>query len=285
MTKGLTPQAARSVVQRLKSWNWVKKGVRLVRPWRKATVTGNPSHDDGFPHEQAEALFEDNPFAMVVQAIFDQQDKSWKSLRAPLGLMTRIGHLDPKRIAVMKVSSLAAKIRIGVGPVAGSLHRMPNRMAAFLVGAAELVSSRYAGHADRIWTTPTTVVELQAAWDEVPGIGDGIAAMMTRDCLGRGFSPQVRMSRRHVAPKYDVHVVRVLHRIGLSDAPTRAAAELAVGKHSGDSPGDLDATWWIGFRWCSKRNPDCDGERAGDEGACPVAYKANGQHLCLRRGA
>jgi endonuclease III len=72
--------------------------------------------------------------------------------------------------------------------------------------------------------------------------------------------------------KADVHTIRVLHRLGVSSAPTEKATVEAARRLNPDFPGAIDgALWVIGSRWCRPTRPLCGDCVVGD--ACPEGRK------------
>ena len=78
------------------------------------------------------------------------------------------------------------------------------------------------------------------------------------------------LDRTRMDIKPDVHTVRVLYRLGVSDAETIEAALMASRRLYPEFPGGIDgALWEIGRRYCFATKPNCP--------ECPMKY------VCSRR--
>ena len=117
---------------------------------------------------EADALLSDNPFALVVGMVLDQQVPLEWAFASPLELQRRLGKsLDAKRIAQMDPEALAAAFSSRP-----ALHRYPGSMAARVQELAKLVVERYGGRTEAIWTGATSGDDLLRRVKELPGFGE-----------------------------------------------------------------------------------------------------------------
>ena len=75
---------------------------RLIKLSRMPGMRGSP-----FPGtKEADEFIRSTPFAFLLGVLFNQGMKAEKVWEAPLTLRNRLGHLDPKRIAIMAAGDL-----------------------------------------------------------------------------------------------------------------------------------------------------------------------------------
>jgi uncharacterized HhH-GPD family protein len=114
----------------------------------------------------ADQVLTDDPFALLVGMMLDQQYPMEHAFRGPAKILDRFGTLDPARIAAADPAEFAA-----LCSTPPAIHRFPGSMAARLQTLAALVEEKYDGHAERLWTEATTGKELLARVMELPGFG------------------------------------------------------------------------------------------------------------------
>jgi len=202
------------------------------------------------PHPEANALILNDPFAFLLAVIFDQGIPAERAWRAPYELMQRLGHLDPARLAADEAGVYAA---VNQPPV---LHRYREKLPPWLVAAARLVLSAYAGDVSRIWSDEPTAAELQRRLDRFPGIGQKKAAMAV-EILERDLGVPIRdLHGSDIA--YDVHVRRVFLRTGLADYDDLDHMLDVARRAHPERPGAIDfPAWLVGRQWCHAGLPDC----------------------------
>ena len=120
-------------------------------------ITGDP---------RADAVLDENPFALLAGMMLDQQYPMEHAFRGPAKVLDRFGTLEPARIAAADPEEFAA---LCATPPA--VHRFPGSMAARLQALAALVGEKYDGHTERLWTEASTGKELLARVMELPGFG------------------------------------------------------------------------------------------------------------------
>jgi uncharacterized HhH-GPD family protein len=110
---------------------------------------------------EADRLLVEDPLALLIGFVLDQQVTLQKAFSGPLELSRRIGGLDAKRIATMDPEQLDAAFR-----KQPALHRFPGNMevCAYLV-------EHYDGDASRIWRDARDGADLHARLLALPGFG------------------------------------------------------------------------------------------------------------------
>lgn len=121
------------------------------------TITGDPAADQ---------VLSDDPFALLVGMMLDQQYPMEHAFRGPAKVLERLGTLDPGAIASADPEPFAA---LCATPPA--IHRFPGSMAARLQELARIVAEDYGGDASRLWTEATTGVDLLKRVMGLPGFG------------------------------------------------------------------------------------------------------------------
>jgi len=120
-------------------------------------ITGDPAADQ---------VLSDDPFALLVGMMLDQQYPMEHAFRGPAKVLDRFGTLDPAAIAAADPETFAA---LCTTPPA--VHRFPGSMAARMQALAALVVERYDGDASKLWTGADSGRELLRRMMELPGFG------------------------------------------------------------------------------------------------------------------
>jgi uncharacterized HhH-GPD family protein len=129
-------------------------------------VTGDP---------EADRLLMDDPLALLVGMLLDQQVPMEWAFIGPYRLRERMGGtLDAKLIAAMPPEELE---KIFKGPRA--LHRFPGSMAKRTQQMAQHLVDGYGGEAEALWRDASTGDELLARLKAVPGFGEEKAKIFT----------------------------------------------------------------------------------------------------------
>ncbi|MCW2796547.1 HhH-GPD-type base excision DNA repair protein [Nocardioides sp.] len=116
--------------------------------------------------DDADQILTDDPFALLMGMMLDQQYPMEHAFRGPAKVLDRFGTLDPRRIAEADPVEFAA---LCTTPPA--VHRFPGSMASRLQTLAALVVEKYDGRAERLWTEAATGKDLLARMMELPGFG------------------------------------------------------------------------------------------------------------------
>ena len=115
---------------------------------------------------EADAVLDQDPFALVSAMMLDQQYPMEHAFRGPWKVLQRFGTLEPSAIAAADPDAFAA---LCATPPA--VHRYPGAMAARLQELARVVADEYDGDASRIWTEAPTGAELLRRVQALPGFG------------------------------------------------------------------------------------------------------------------
>jgi uncharacterized HhH-GPD family protein len=123
-------------------------------------------HLSGDP--EADQLISEDPLALLVGFVLDQQIPLEKAFSSPLVLRDRLGgKLDAATIADMAPDGLAA---IFSKPPA--LHRFPVSNSERVQQLCRLIVQEYGGSAEGIWATAASGAELLRRVRALPGFGD-----------------------------------------------------------------------------------------------------------------
>jgi uncharacterized HhH-GPD family protein len=122
----------------------------------------------------ADEVLTDNPFALLVGMMLDQQYPMEHAFRGPAKVLDRFGSLDPAAIAAADPAEF--KLLCSTPP---AIHRFPGSMAERLQTLAAIVVERYDGHAERIWTGASSGADLLKRVMELPGFGRQKAQIFT----------------------------------------------------------------------------------------------------------
>ena len=129
-------------------------------------LTGDP---------KADQLLEEDPLALLIGMLLDQQVPMEKAFRGPYELKERMGgRLDAGEIAALDGEALATMFK---GPPA--LHRYPGSMAGRTRDLCRALLERYDGDAESVWRSAATGQELFANLKALPGFGEQKARIFT----------------------------------------------------------------------------------------------------------
>jgi uncharacterized HhH-GPD family protein len=122
----------------------------------------------------ADAVLSQNPFALLMGMMLDQQFPMERAFAGPAKVLARFGTLDPAAIAAADPEEFAA-----LCAVPPAVHRFPGSMAARIQQLAVIVVGEYDGHADRLWTEADSGRELMRRLQALPGFGKQKAQIFT----------------------------------------------------------------------------------------------------------
>lgn len=114
----------------------------------------------------ADAVLTDDPFALLIGMLLDQQYPMEHAFRGPAKILERFGTLDPARIADADPEEFAA---LCATPPA--VHRFPGSMATRIQAVAREVVEQYDGDTARLWTEAGTGADLVKRVMALPGFG------------------------------------------------------------------------------------------------------------------
>ncbi|MBV8304057.1 MAG: Fe-S cluster assembly protein HesB [Acidimicrobiia bacterium] len=118
--------------------------------------------------QAADQLLEDEPLALLIGMLLDQQVTMEKAFRSPYELKERLGgRLDAAEMAAMDPDKLGA-----VFAERPALHRFPGSMAGRTLELCKALVEDYDGRAERVWETAGDGAELFGRLKALPGFGD-----------------------------------------------------------------------------------------------------------------
>jgi uncharacterized HhH-GPD family protein len=113
-------------------------------------------------------LLTDDPLALVIAMVLDQQVPMERAFSSPFDLRERLGRpLDAAALASMDPEALAA-----VFSERPALHRFPKSMAGRVQAVCGVIVDSYGGDAAAIWTTAADGRELLDNVKALPGFGE-----------------------------------------------------------------------------------------------------------------
>lgn len=121
-------------------------------------ITGNPDADQ---------LLVDDPLALVLGMLLDQQVPMEWAFTGPHTLRERLGHLDPAAIAALPVDEF-----VDVCRQKPAIHRFPKSMGERVHAVCEYLVEHHDGRAEALWSDAP---DARAVYDRVravPGYGD-----------------------------------------------------------------------------------------------------------------
>jgi uncharacterized HhH-GPD family protein len=95
----------------------------------------------------ADALLDDNPMALLIGMLLDQQVPFETAFAGPKKIADRIGGVDARQIAYYDPEKFAA-----VCAERPAVHRFPGSMAKRIQGLAQIIVDDYNGDAAGLWT-------------------------------------------------------------------------------------------------------------------------------------
>ena len=151
-----------------------------------ATKTAAPKLQipDKLPYtgnDEADRLLAEDPLALLIGFVLDQQVPLQKAFSGPLELRQRIGTLDPAAIAGMDADQLEVAFK-----ERPALHRFPGNMARRTQALCEAIVRDYGGDASGVWREAKDGKDLERRLLSLPGIGD-MKARTIIGILGKRF--------------------------------------------------------------------------------------------------
>ncbi len=132
--------------------------------------------------EAADTLLANDPLALLIGMVLDQQIPLERAFKSPADLKDRLGGaLDVGAVAAMDPDELAALFSI---PPA--LHRFPGSMARRVQELCHMIVDDYGGDAAAVWTTAKDGAGLLANVKALPGFGEQKARIFVA-LLGKQF--------------------------------------------------------------------------------------------------
>ena len=115
----------------------------------------------------ADTLLSEDPFALLVGMLLDQQFPMESAFAGPWKLKQRLGRLDVRELAEMDLDELTAAMR--QTPV---VHRYPASMAGRVQSLCRFLLEHHEGRAENVWAGVKTGDELLRRLTALPGFGD-----------------------------------------------------------------------------------------------------------------
>lgn len=116
---------------------------------------------------EADEVLSNDPFALLVGMLLDQQYPMEHAFRGPWKILSRFGTLDPEAIAAAEPEAFA-----DLCATPPAIHRYGRSMAGRVQQLAAVVRDEYGGRAERIWTEAADGKDLLARLRALPGYGD-----------------------------------------------------------------------------------------------------------------
>ncbi|WP_156689088.1 HhH-GPD-type base excision DNA repair protein [Mycobacterium sp. Marseille-P9652] len=117
---------------------------------------------------EADALLDDDPFALLVGMLLDQQVPLETAFAGPKKIADRMGGLDAAEIADYDPDKFAA-----LCSERPAVHRFPGSMAKRIQALARIIVDQYDGDASRLWTAgEPDGKELLRRLKGLPGFGE-----------------------------------------------------------------------------------------------------------------
>jgi uncharacterized HhH-GPD family protein len=114
--------------------------------------------------DAANQLLAEDPMALVIGFLLDQQVTVQKAFSGPLAIRERVGTLDAATLADTDLDAVFRE--------KPAIHRFPGAMAAKVQELAAIVRDEYGGDAARLWTEATDADDLRRRIGALPGFGE-----------------------------------------------------------------------------------------------------------------
>jgi uncharacterized HhH-GPD family protein len=131
---------------------------RLVR------IAGMPDKLHFTDSDEANAFIAQDPLALLVGFVLDQQITVQHAFLGPLTLKERLGSFDAATLADADLEIVFRE--------KPAVHRYPGSMAKRVHDLAVHIRDTYDGDAERVWTEAADAAELQANLAALPGFGE-----------------------------------------------------------------------------------------------------------------
>jgi uncharacterized HhH-GPD family protein len=116
---------------------------------------------------EADALIAQEPLALLIGFVLDQQVTVPTAFTGPFKLRERLGDLDARAIADMDPGALDAAFR-----EKPAVHRFPGNMARRVQELCATIVEEYDGDAARVWTDARDGDDLRRRIAALPGFGE-----------------------------------------------------------------------------------------------------------------
>ncbi len=117
---------------------------------------------------EADLLLQDDPAALLIGMLLDQQVPMEWAFKGPMTLRERLGgRLDPAEIAAMDSEAFVA-----ICAEKPAIHRFPASMGRRIHEVCEALVADYDGDAAKLWSDGPDAVELHRRLRALPGYGE-----------------------------------------------------------------------------------------------------------------
>ena len=203
-------------------------------------------------------MFKEYPHLFVLCSLMDKQINAARAWNIPFIICEASGSWTIKGLKDLSEEWLVDFFN------KNSLHRFNNEMARVFHAGVERIRTEYKEDASQIWAGKPSSASVVARFLEFDGCGIKIATMAT-NLLHRGMGIEFSdYSSIDISP--DVHIIRILSRLGLLKPDQEKNTTLAIYKAreiNPSYPGLIDGFFWrIGTTICRPYNPSCS--------ACPI---------------
>ena len=118
-------------------------------------------------NDEADRLIAEDPLALLIGFVLDQQVTVPTAFVGPLKLKQRLGRLDAAEIASIDPDKLADVFR-----ERPAIHRFPGNMAKRTQELCAVVAEEYDGDASRVWRDAADTDDLKRRLEALPGFGE-----------------------------------------------------------------------------------------------------------------
>jgi len=129
-------------------------------------ATTRPTHLYFTGDDDADRLLAEEPLALLVGFVLDQQVTVQKAFSGPLEIRRRLGTLEAAAIAGTDPGELEAAFR-----TRPAIHRFPGNMARRVQELCAAIVEDYGGRAERVWLEAESGKDLEKRLLGLPGIG------------------------------------------------------------------------------------------------------------------
>jgi uncharacterized HhH-GPD family protein len=116
--------------------------------------------------DSADRVLSDDPFALLVGMLLDQQFPMERAFAGPATILARFGTLDPASVAAADPEGFA-----DLCATPPAVHRYARSMAGRVQALARVVADEHGGRAERVWERADSGAELVTRLQALPGFG------------------------------------------------------------------------------------------------------------------
>src|SRR5262245_50733057 len=129
-------------------------------------ATTRPSHLYFTGDDEADRFLAEEPLALLVGFVLDQQVTVQKAFAGPLEIRRRLGTFGAGAIAATAPAELEEVFR-----QKPAIHRFPGNMARRVQELCAAIDQDYGGRAERVWLEASSGEDLERRLLDLPGIG------------------------------------------------------------------------------------------------------------------